>query len=190
MPKPVNPVLLKARLAASLEKKRLRDAQKELVKRFATREVAADFDASGFALGLRRVQATVMSCDVCGFTALCGQLAAEETIELRHTSCRAAGGAHQRSGLPLAGVRRDARSAERVGARTRAGGRGDQRQSRGGGAVCRGQLRFDVGDARGLPAASAVARAGAAVPVASRRASRLSLAVDAAIMPLRCRTAF
>ena len=36
LPKPVNPVLLKARIGASLEKKRLRDQQKELVRRFAT----------------------------------------------------------------------------------------------------------------------------------------------------------
>src|SRR5689334_22475133 len=49
--KPVNPVLLKARIGASLEKKRLRDQQKEMVQRFATRAVAADLDASGFALG-------------------------------------------------------------------------------------------------------------------------------------------
>jgi DNA-binding response OmpR family regulator len=32
--KPVNPVLLKARIGASLEKKRLRDQQKELLSRF------------------------------------------------------------------------------------------------------------------------------------------------------------
>ena len=43
--KPVNPVLLKARIGASLEKKRLRDQQKELVRRFATPEVAQDLDA-------------------------------------------------------------------------------------------------------------------------------------------------
>ena len=35
--KPVNPVLLKARIGASLEKKRLRDQQKELLSRFAGR---------------------------------------------------------------------------------------------------------------------------------------------------------
>ena len=40
--KPVNPVLLKARIGASLEKKRLRDQQKEMVRRFATPEVAQD----------------------------------------------------------------------------------------------------------------------------------------------------
>src|SRR5471030_1627658 len=42
LPKPVNPVLLKARIGASLEKKRLRDQQKELMRRFATPEVAQD----------------------------------------------------------------------------------------------------------------------------------------------------
>ena len=44
LPKPVNPVLLKARIGASLEKKRLRDQQKELVRRFATPEVAQDLE--------------------------------------------------------------------------------------------------------------------------------------------------
>ncbi len=43
--KPVNPVLLKARIGASLEKKRLRDQQKELVRRFAAPEVAQDLQA-------------------------------------------------------------------------------------------------------------------------------------------------
>src|SRR3954447_27049243 len=46
LPKPVNPVLLRARIGASLEKKHLRDQQKEMVRRFATRAVAADLDAS------------------------------------------------------------------------------------------------------------------------------------------------
>jgi CheY-like chemotaxis protein len=55
--KPVNPVLLKARIGASLEKKRLRDQQKELVRRFATPEVAQDLQQSGFALGGKRVHA-------------------------------------------------------------------------------------------------------------------------------------
>jgi class 3 adenylate cyclase len=83
--KPVNPVLLKARIGASLEKKRLRDQQKELVRRFATREVAEDLDASGFALGGRRVEATVMFSDIRGFTAMSELLPPEETIELLNT---------------------------------------------------------------------------------------------------------
>jgi class 3 adenylate cyclase len=83
--KPINPVLLKARIGASLEKKRLRDQQKEMVRRFATSEVAQDLQQSGFALGGRRVQGTVMFCDIRGFTALVESQPPEETIELLNT---------------------------------------------------------------------------------------------------------
>ena len=68
--KPVNPVLLKARLGASLEKKRLRDQQKELVRRFATAEVAQDLQESGFSLGGKRVRGSVMFSDIRDFTPL------------------------------------------------------------------------------------------------------------------------
>ncbi len=80
--KPVNQVLLKARLASSLEKKRLRDEQKILLKRFAASEVAQDLQDSGFALGGRRVEASVLFCDIRGFTALSEKQPPEETIEL------------------------------------------------------------------------------------------------------------
>jgi adenylate cyclase len=80
--KPVNPVLLKARIGASLEKKRLRDLQKELVRRFATSEVAQDLQQSGFALGGRRVEGSVMFSDIRGFTALVESQPPEETIGL------------------------------------------------------------------------------------------------------------
>jgi adenylate cyclase len=82
LPKPVNPVLLKARIGASLEKKRLRDQQRELVRRFATREVAQDLQQSGFSLQGRRVQASVLFCDIRDFTALVESQPPEETIEL------------------------------------------------------------------------------------------------------------
>jgi class 3 adenylate cyclase len=80
--KPVNPVLLKARIESSLEKKRLRDRQKELIRRFATSEVADDLQQSGFAIGGRRVRATVMVADIRNFTALVETEPPEETIDL------------------------------------------------------------------------------------------------------------
>jgi adenylate cyclase len=80
--KPVNPVLLRARIGASLEKKRLRDQQRELVRKFATAEVATDLEASGFALGGKYVEATAMFSDIRSFTAIAAAQPPDETIEL------------------------------------------------------------------------------------------------------------
>jgi class 3 adenylate cyclase len=80
--KPVNPVLLNARINASLEKKRLRDQQRELISKFATREVAEDLLTSGFSLGGKYVDASAMFCDIRSFTTITEAREPAETIEL------------------------------------------------------------------------------------------------------------
>jgi len=82
LPKPINPVLLKARIGATLEKKRLRDEQRELIRKFATAEVADDLETSGFALGGKLVEATAMFCDIRSFTTITESQSPAETIEL------------------------------------------------------------------------------------------------------------
>jgi adenylate cyclase len=80
--KPINPVLLNARVNASVEKKRLRDQQRELISKFATKEVAEDLLTSGFALGGKHVDATAMFCDIRSFTSIAEAREPDETIEL------------------------------------------------------------------------------------------------------------
>lgn len=83
--KPVNAVLLKARINSSLEKKRLRDQQRDMVRRFATSEVAQDLQNSGFALGGHRVHGAAMFSDIRGFTSMAESQTPEDTIELLNT---------------------------------------------------------------------------------------------------------
>jgi class 3 adenylate cyclase len=83
--KPVNPVLLKARIGASLEKKRLRDQQRDLIRKFATSEVASDLETSGFSLGGKFVEATAMFSDIRSFTTIAESQTPAETIELLNT---------------------------------------------------------------------------------------------------------
>jgi class 3 adenylate cyclase len=80
--KPINPVLLRARITASLEKKRLRDQQRELISKFATKEVAEDLLTSGFSLGGKHVDASAMFCDIRSFTTIAEAREPAETIEL------------------------------------------------------------------------------------------------------------
>jgi len=80
--KPVNPVLLKARIGSSLEKKRLRDQQRELVRKFATAEVAEEMQTTGLALGGKHVEASVMFSDIRSFTSITQALPQADTFEL------------------------------------------------------------------------------------------------------------
>jgi class 3 adenylate cyclase len=80
--KPLNPILLRARINASLEKKRLRDQQKELIRKFAASDVADDLLAKGFSLGGQMIQATVLFSDIRSFTTITESQPASDTIEL------------------------------------------------------------------------------------------------------------
>ncbi len=80
--KPLNPVLLRARVNASLEKKRLRDQQLKLFRTFATPEVAQELIKSGFTLGGKYVEATAMFADIRSFTTIAESQEPADTIEL------------------------------------------------------------------------------------------------------------
>lgn len=82
LPKPFNPVLLQARIESSLEKKRLRDQQRALFRKFATDEVVEELTAEGFALGGKEVVATAMFSDIRSFTSIAEAQSPAETIAL------------------------------------------------------------------------------------------------------------
>jgi class 3 adenylate cyclase len=80
--KPVNPVLLRARINASLEKKRLRDEQRKLFRTFATEEVAEQLSREGFSLGGKHVNGSAMFTDIRSFTTLAETQDPADTIDL------------------------------------------------------------------------------------------------------------
>src|SRR6185436_13200931 len=82
--KPVNAVLLKARVGSCLEKKRLRDQQKELIERYATGVMAAEDpqETGDMVLGGQRLPATVLCTRLRDFTSYAEVQPPEETIEL------------------------------------------------------------------------------------------------------------
>lgn len=82
LPKPPNATLLRARVNACLEKKRLRDQQRKLFHTFTTSEVADELLAKGFSLGGKHVEASAMFTDIRNFTALAESRDPEETINL------------------------------------------------------------------------------------------------------------
>jgi len=80
--KPVNPILMRARVNASLEKKRLRDEQRKLFRTFATKEVAEELLRTGFSLGGKIVTGSVMFADIRSFTTLTESSSPAEIIEM------------------------------------------------------------------------------------------------------------
>lgn len=80
--KPVNPVLLRARVNASLEKKHLRDEQRKLIRTFTTKDVAEELLRSGFSLGGDMVDASVMFADIRSFTTITEARSPAEIIEM------------------------------------------------------------------------------------------------------------
>jgi len=82
LPKPFEPTLLHARISASLEKKSLRDQQRSLLHTFATEEIAEELMRSGFSLGGRNMDATIMFADIRSFTTYTEQHDAADVVEL------------------------------------------------------------------------------------------------------------
>jgi adenylate cyclase len=70
LPKPFEPVLLQARISSSLEKKRLRDEHRRLIRTFADREVAEELIRQGFSLGGRHTRISAMYTDIRNFTTI------------------------------------------------------------------------------------------------------------------------
>jgi len=70
LPKPFEPVLLQARISSSLEKKRLRDEHRRLIRTFADKEVAEELMSKGFSLGGRHTDITAMFTDIRNFTTI------------------------------------------------------------------------------------------------------------------------
>ena len=81
LPKSCDAVLLKARIGACLEKKRLRDQQRKILHTFATQEIAEELMLNGFNLGGKRMDATILFADIHSFTTYAEKNDAEEVME-------------------------------------------------------------------------------------------------------------
>ena len=94
LPKPFNPVLLKARLGASLEKKRLRDREvvylkqieeekkraDELLHVILPHDIVQELKANGFVAPRRHEDVAVLFCDIVGFTPYSATRQPEEIV--------------------------------------------------------------------------------------------------------------
>ena len=82
LPKPFEPVLLHARISSSLEKKRLRDEHRRLIRTFADKEVAEELMSKGFSLGGKHTRITSMFTDIRNFTTITEAHDPAETIDM------------------------------------------------------------------------------------------------------------
>ncbi len=94
LPKPFNPVLLRARIGASLEKKKLRDKEKAYLNEIKTEKCKSDellgvilpgaaaneLKATGKVIPRRYQNVALLFCDVVGFTAYCERHDADEVV--------------------------------------------------------------------------------------------------------------
>jgi class 3 adenylate cyclase len=94
LPKPFDPVLLRARVGASLEKKRLRDREgeylrgiederrryEELLQVILPHEIVKELRATNQVRPRRYEDVAVLFCDIVGFTAFCEKNSAQEVI--------------------------------------------------------------------------------------------------------------
>ena len=95
LPKPFDPVLLRARIDSSLEKKWLRDREKQLfadlerekrksealLLNILPQSIAWRMRDGELAIADKFNEATILFCDLVGFTVLSGRLSAEQTVD-------------------------------------------------------------------------------------------------------------
>ena len=95
LPKPFDPILLRTRIDSSLEKKWLRDREKQLfadldrekrksealLLNILPLSIANRMRTGEVAIADSITEATILFCDLVGFTALSGQLSAEQTVD-------------------------------------------------------------------------------------------------------------
>lgn len=82
LPKPFEPVLLHARIQSCLEKKRLRDEHRRLIRTFTDAHVADELMKQGFSLGGKHTRITALFTDIRNFTTITEANDPADVIEL------------------------------------------------------------------------------------------------------------